>query len=223
MAIALAQHKFTDSNPAGTTQTVTVTSTVAKSVLVVTSAVSANRTVSSVTDGGDTFVQATGAAGNNGTNFVDAWYCLAGSGGKTTITVTYSSSLATSESFVEVWEVTGFKIPAFDLASTNHSNAVANTATGVALTITGAIDFIASAIINTDSITANPKSGNAFTFGGDITSKGSAACSLATSSIGTYTPAWTTSTTTDAFVTTIIAIKELAGLTTRILMTRVGI
>ena len=223
MAIALAQHKFTDSNPAGTTQTVTVTSTVANSVLVVTSAVSANRTVSSVTDGGDTFVQATGAAGNNGNYFVDAWYCLAGSGGKTTITVTYSPSLDTIESFVEVWEVTGFKRPAFDLASTNHSNAVANTATGVALTTTGAIDFIASAIINTDSITANPKSGNAFTFGGDITSETNAACSLATSSIGTYTPAWTTSTTTDVFVTTIIAIKELAGLTTRILMTRVGI
>jgi hypothetical protein len=225
MALTLAQHKFADAG-ASPTQTVTVTSTTAGSLLVVCEGNGSSRTVTGVTDGGDTFTQATSAAGSNGVDFSDAWYCLSGAGGKTSVVVTLSGNAA--ECFVEVFEVTGFSTASFDLANNIAGAASANTATGAAVTTTSTTGFVGAIEYSSNiGISANPKAGNEFTSGGDITGNNNAACSLISSTAASHTPVWTSVQATGAFVSTTVAFKEagggVSGASTRMLLLGVGI
>src|SRR5258708_2666776 len=125
MAITVTQHKTGSGAANANTQACTVTSTgLGKLIVVGVAGSHATDTVSSVTDnstGPPTYVQATSARGVDGTNsWTDVWYALSSKSGATTVTVTFSAT-NTNEKNVEVWEVSGFTTPVFDLAN-NVSN-----------------------------------------------------------------------------------------------------
>jgi hypothetical protein len=72
--------------------------------------------VSSVTDGGDTFVLATNSRPSDG--FVETWYCLSTAGGKTSVTVTANSSV-TMDVAINEYQSAGATW-SFDIAKSNN-------------------------------------------------------------------------------------------------------
>ena len=211
MAITITQHKFTDTSASANTAAVTLTSTGASKLLVVLSANTGARTVTSVTDNKSNSYTQFPSAAINGANSrsLDCWYCAGAISGVTTVTVHYSGSAGTFEKVVEVWEVAGFTSPATDgTASVGTGTCVATTATGASVTTTRTVGFVAAIIVVGGAIAANPASGNEFTSGGDITSNANAACSLISTTAAGHQPVWTDNTSSDAFTTITVAFKE---------------
>lgn len=217
MALSLVQHKVAQTTASQLTVAVTVTSTAVGALLVVCTGNNGTRTVVSVTDnatgGSNTYVQASGAAGTTGVDQTDVWYCLsAAHAGATTVTVTFSGVAGTFNKEAWVFEVSGFTSAAFDLAANvTNGTGVASTDTGASVTTTSTTGFLVGVITTSFTIAANPKAGNEFTSGGDISATSDAACSLISSTATAHQPVWTDGTATASFCSSTAAFKEASG------------
>lgn len=122
MAITVVQHphdqNINNSNDVG----ITVTSTTAGALVIAVLLNKGGRTITGIT--GNTFVQASNAASTrtSGNYGIDIYYCLAGTGGLTTFTGTFSGVAGTYGKGIAIIEVTpnSGNIWAFD--SGNHIN-----------------------------------------------------------------------------------------------------
>jgi hypothetical protein len=209
------QHKVNDSIVAGSTISVTVTSTTIGNLLVVGVAHINNAvTVASVSDnasgGSNTYVQAAGAAAviSTGGNpaATDLWYVLnATNGGATTVTVTLSASDAYRA--IWVWEAHPTTTVVFDAAAHADNQTGSGTDNAGASVTTTAKGFIVSLDAPLNSVVANPKAGNNFTSGGDIAANGPAGASLISTASGTYQAVWTDSASGDKYCSSTAAFK----------------
>lgn len=200
MLITLVQHKHNSASAGSATLTVTVTGVTAGSLLVVGAATSSpgggvNTTVSSITDNGgtpNTYVQTPSAQAADLTRgLTDVWSAKNALSGATTVTVTFSQT--GGEKNIWVWEVSGMDTSSpVDLAVGLNTVTSSASPVGAAVTTTNANDFVVGIILpDAQAITVNPKAGNEFTAGGDITavSEGAGA-SLIAASATTHTPQW---------------------------------
>lgn len=185
--------------------------TTAGTLLVVMPGNAGAKTVSGATNGGDTFVQATGAAGTAvalafGT---DAWYILSGSGGKTAFVATYSGATTASKTgWVFEYSYTG--VCAFDgAAGTTAAAGVANVDSGAPVTTTGTTGVVCSICLTQNAITGI-HSGNEFTIG-DITTNSDASAYLISSTAAVHTPQWDDSGATPVICSTTVAFKASGG------------
>lgn len=213
MAIAVVQHTSNSSVASATTVAVTISATAANSLVVVgCSAWDVTRTVSSVSDGTNTYTQATGAASVGFVaGGVDFWYFLKVGSGITTVTITFSGAAGTFDKQGIVWEVSGFVNAAFNLAGVVQTSGSGTTDTGAS--VTTSLPGFAAGLIGVQttegSIVANPQGGNSFTSGGDITSSLHAAgCSKILSSGGAQQPVWTDGFSSHNFNASTVTFKE---------------
>jgi hypothetical protein len=211
--ITEVQNKYSSSTANATTSTCTVTSTGAGNLLVVGLGSNAARTIVSVSDGTNSFTQATGtqAVNTNNNDNIDIWYLLSSSSGKTTITVTWSGAAGTFQKEIWFWEVSGLTSPTF-LTGSHISSAVGtgNVNTGTSFTTTAPQGFsVGVYLTNSGNVTSNPAPGNPYGAGGVVLSD--AACSLIWSGAGTYTPAWTDAGTSNFCASTVAFISGAAA------------
>lgn len=205
------KHFTSNQATSGSTLAITVPATKANLLVISTGFYDGStvRTVSKVcTDGttcaaGHSFTQLTSAASTDtsSTSGTDIWYCLSCTSGATTVTISYSGAVTTSEGFY--WEVqkgSGASWAADGGAHVNAGTTSGTTSTGAAVTPTGTQDFCVGHIdVSGSGVSANPLSGNAFVYPGttpDFSGTGGAAASLLTTSSSAQTPQWTTSTGT---------------------------
>lgn len=165
------------------------------------------RTVSSVRtgtscSGGTTFTQVPSALAADIPSTLlgtDIWYLASAPSGGTSVIVCYSGATVNSEA--EYWEVEKGGGGTWALDNSGNGAHVANgtvssgTATGASITTTGVQDFCVGHIDSANNVTANPKSGNAYTFYGAGTTftSGGAVASLLTVTDAAQTPAWSIS------------------------------
>jgi IPT/TIG domain len=129
---------------------ITVPSTAAGNLLVVQVALfNGTPQVSSVTDGGDTFVLATNSRPSDGQ--VETWYCLNTAGGKTSVTVTANSSV-TMDVDVNEYQAPGATW-SFDIANSQTRQSATTTPTSPTLTTTGSNDVVVSLITSPAGVT----------------------------------------------------------------------
>lgn len=190
-----ATHYTNSATANGSTLAVTISPTAPIGSLIVVGIVgqSTSVKVSSVKDNGsgtgNTYTQVANARKTNTNAFSDMWVALKTTKTATTVTITLNGSVNTRDA--EVWVVNGFTNPIVDVVgAVGPASPSANTSTGASVTTTTDDEFIAAIINTNNQITQNPKSGNAFTSGGDITGNKDAGASLITSAAGTYTPVW---------------------------------
>ncbi len=132
------------------TGSITVPSTTAGNLLVVQVALfNGTPQVSSVTDGGDTFVLATNSRPSDGQ--VETWYCLNTAGGKTAVTVTANSSV-TMDVDVNEYQAPGATW-SFDIANSQTRQSATTTPTSPTLTTTGSNDLVVSLITSPAGVT----------------------------------------------------------------------
>jgi hypothetical protein len=130
---------------------ITVPSTTAGNLLVVQVALfNGTPQVSSVTDGGDTFVLATNSRPSDGQ--VEIWYCLNTAGGKTSVTVTANSSV-TMDVAVNEYQAPGATW-SFDIANSQTRQSATTTPTSPTLTTTGANDVVVALITSPAAVTS---------------------------------------------------------------------
>jgi hypothetical protein len=221
MAIALVQHKITNSTANTTSIAVTVTSTTGGNPLLVATGNqgSGGRTVTSVTDnkggGSNTYTQATGCAVTDAGEplGLDCWYCLNPGGGVTSVTVVFSGATGTYRKNAEVMEFSGFTTAAFDIGGkTNVASVTGTDNNGPTVSASGSSGAgIACGYSNDGVMTANPKAGNEYSAGGDNPSF-FAFCGLIYSASGNHQPVWTdNSASAHNFASTTALIKESGG------------
>lgn len=215
-AVAVVQHKTGQTNASQVTVPITVTGTAAGNLLVVATGNAGTRTVTKVcTDGttcaaGNSFTHSVGCDSALGTDEAEIWYLTPSTAGVTTITISFSGSSGTFNKEGWAWEVSGFTNPTTDGCQVvNSGTAAASTATGASITTTATAGFVAAVVISSANITVNPKAGNEFTGGGDISATSDAACSLVSASAAAHQPTWTT-TTGATFNSSTGAFKETA-------------
>lgn len=209
--IAVRQHVLKVQSASGTTCPITITSSLAGSVLTISGYSRGSRTITGVTDNqGDTWTQATGAAasGSGGANTADSWYALTPAAGVTLITVQYSGSAGTDKRTCEAWEVAGLSNPSFDTAGNVATTGSGTIDTGPSLTMTGTDGFSWGGTNSSGSTSAFPATGNEYRSGGDLSGDfiGGFA-SLVYSSSGTHQPVATDGGSGSQFVMTAAAIK----------------
>jgi hypothetical protein len=218
-AVTIVQHKANSSSTSASTLTVTIAANSAGSLIVVGAGAGNNttqRTISSVADnatgGSNTYTCDANSQGSSTSGTLKiatkVCYCLsAAHAGATTITITYSGSATYRDAVV--WEVSGFTTAGFDTsAGTTNAVGVGTTDTGASVTTSGASGFVVGFIDTGGWVTVNPKSGNEFTAGGDITSNNSAGCSLISASAAAHQPVWTDGNSAYNFAASTLAIKE---------------
>lgn len=216
MALSVVQHVVARSALSANSVTATVTSTTAGTLLVVGMAQdgSSTNTATGVTDGGDTFTAATGAGTSGGGNSVTShvYYCLSGAGGKTSVVGTFTNT-DTSIKTIEVWEVSGWNTCVFDLAAgTTNGTGVGTDYSGPSVTTTGTTGFVVGVCVSAGmSVTVNPKAGNEFTAGGDISAEGKGFCSLISSTAAAHQPVWTGDSSGISFNASTAAFKDTGG------------
>lgn len=187
-ALVKVQHK-TNTATSGSTVAVTVTALTGGNLVIVGIGGSLSESVSTVGDGGNTYVQVTSAkATEAGGRWTDIYYAVNITGGSTTVTVTYSATSAARKA-AEVWEVSG--------AATSNpldGNGVGTTGvgaggiyTGPSITTTQANTFIAAVARVAGNISGESDATFAFD---DAQGGGGGASSVIVSATGTYTPVW---------------------------------
>lgn len=216
-AIGMVNHTLCKASGSASSIACTVPSTTAGNLLVTDSITGGSATVSTVQEGASAnFGQVAGAAvagsGTFATFNEDVWFVASANGGQTTVTVNFSATSTFRE--VEVWEVSHTAAISVDGTPQNlgggGGTCVGTDCTGAPITTTGAIGFVTGHNgTNAGSTVQNPKTGNAFTSGGDASGDGFV--SLITSGAGTYTPVWTTNTSGDQFTGVTTAFKEAGG------------
>lgn len=200
MAATLRSHTVLDSILNTATCIVTgIGSTLQGSLIVVSAANVAGRTVTGVTDnlGTNVYVRATSAAAvsTTGTLGSDIFYCLSANSGVTSVTITFSGAAGTDNKDGWVDEVTGFTTAAFDLANhVDNQTTAANVDTSAAIVTTSTNGFAMAVCATAGSVTVNPKAGNEFSAGGDIApTTTNAACALISSTAASHQAQWTDS------------------------------
>src|SRR5262249_46117139 len=197
------------------TLTVTIPATsVGQMIVVAMGGNSGTRTITSVTDnptaGTDTFTQVAGARHTTGSSFVDVWVALKTAGsGATTITINYTTNMNRRDAVV--WVVNGFTNAGLDVASgVNNGVQAGGSSTGASVTTTSSTNEFVIGYVNTSgTVTANPKAGNEFTSGGNITGNGDAGASLVTAAAAAHQPVWTDG--GGNFASATVAFKESPG------------
>lgn len=205
--IVQTQNALTTASSA--TATVTVTATTAGNLLVIGTANSDNRTVSSVSDGTTNFTQATGAATNSGgqNGRLDFWYLPSANAGKTTITVTFSGTSTTKQLYF--WEISG-NSTGFQLAAVQGATNIAATESGAAITSTNP-GVVIGLIITSGTITASPAASNTQFTNGTISSNSKSAVEWVLGATGTYTPSWNDSGSGAAYCASSIAFTAIGN------------
>jgi hypothetical protein len=215
VAKTLVQHVLGHSAASASTVDVTVTATTAGNLLVMACANTGTKTVSSVakTDGTSAFSQCTSVAATQSSGLgTDVWYLLSAPSGVTTWRVTFSGS-GNFDKEGYFFEFSGFTTPAFDVGGavtngTGSSNS--DTGASASASTTDGVGVGVIAVVN--SITTNPKTGNAFNAGGDISgATGNAACSIIYTSSGSKQPVWTDSAAAGGFCASTALFKETGG------------
>jgi len=218
-ALTVVQHVLTKQGtgtPSSLAATVSATGAGNLLVAAVTTFNSPAHNPSGVTDGTNSFTQFTGARLTGTGSFAgvvdDVYYLPSSTAGKTTITLNVGTATTFLE--IEVWEVSGWTSTPTEDGSQNlgagGGTCVGTDCTGQQITTTGASGFVvAHNGTNAGSTVQNPKTGNAFTSGGDASGDGFV--SLITTGTGTYTPVWTTTVSGDTFVSETTAFKDGAG------------
>lgn len=213
MALAIQQHVVENETASGTTCPITITSSLAGSILAVAGYNRGSRTITGVTDNkSNTWVQATGAAGSDSGGVVtsDNWYMLTPTAGVTTITVQFSGTAGTDARTCEAWEVIGFNTPVYDTGGhTTSATGSGTTDSGPILTMSGISGFSWAATNSGGSTSAFPKSGNEYMAGGDLSGNfvGGFA-SLIYSASGSHQPVALDGSSGASFLMTAAAIKE---------------
>lgn len=211
MPLSVVQHaEHTDT---GTSVSVTLSGATGAGHLIVASVLSLG-TISGVTDGTTAFTQFPSARKDWTGAFAGVetdWYFLPSSNsGKTSITMNSSSAAFLQ---IQMWEVSGFTSPTTDgvafVGPTTNGGSVTD-CTGAALTTTAAGFLAAHLGLNAGPVSQNPKTGNAFTSGGD-TPGSDGEVSLISSGAGTYTPVWVDATAADSFIGSTVGFKESSG------------
>lgn len=215
MAIVIVQHVGQRvATGAGTTADFTVASTGAGNLLLVSASNgTGNVNVSTaVSDGTTSFTHWASGDFSNAISPAwnqQIWYLPASNAGKTTITVTMTSSGVT-EAFL-FWEVSGFTTPATDVATPTAPLTGTGTAlAGQSITTTGT-GVVVGIVLVQNSVASNPAAGNEFTSGGDVLSSGDAGCSLANSGAGSHQPNWTDSGSNGQYQAVTASWKESAA------------
>jgi hypothetical protein len=203
-------------NPGTNTFALTVTSTTANKLLVVSIILfdAAHRTLSGVSDGTNAFIQFPGASLVTSSGLLDGvthdvWYLppASNSGGKTTITLT--SSGATSFKEMAYWEVDGFTTPSPDgnAATAANKAGVGTTDTGETVTTTSLVGFIVASCGEANAVVTNPKAGNEFTSSGGIEGTDGHVSLISTTATAHF-PEWVSNTSGSTFCTVTAAFKE---------------
>ena len=212
----VVQHKVADSATSAGSISVTVTATGSGNLIVACAGnLSYNEGVQSFADnatgGSNTYLEYVASLGtNNGSANVrsECWYVLGAThAGATSVTASWLQ--ANNYRSIEVWEVSRTS----GTWATDAANSIINgtgsgtTVTGASVTTSGSPSFVVGYILVGDSITVNPKAGNEFTAGGDISSFGAGAVSLITSTAASHTPVWTDNSSGDSFASSTAAFK----------------
>jgi hypothetical protein len=205
------------------TNTITVPATTAGSLLVVAVTNNQGRTISSISDGTNTYLQATNAQAANGNYMSDVWYVPSSAAGITSITVTYSGSVgATIDKDIFYWEVTGFQNATLDGAA-SLASASSGDHTGASVTPTGYGFGVGVMITNSGDIQCpGYGGGNPFLAGGgaDTTTAG---CSSIVNDYAPKAPVfyeWNGGSKT--FASSTVLFKEAAPLLTSYTMNTTG-
>jgi len=145
MALTIVQEKGVfNPNPASTTASITITSTVAGNLLIaLVMDDTIQPTVSGVSGGGgNTFTQVPSArALDGGTHMSDIWYLPNNAGGITTVTATFSAS--SSSHGIWAMEVSGAAtVSPVDIQSVKNNATASTTVTGTSMNTTNAADII---------------------------------------------------------------------------------
>lgn len=208
-AVSIIQHTTGHSASLGLTVTCALTATGASRNIIVGvasgSSGASNLIVSGITDNqGNAYQLAAGSRGTYEYAATEVWHSLGAAGGVTSMTVTFSGNPGLyRECFA--YEVSGTLT--FDTASKVDSGmCVANVCTGASVTTATTTGFVL-AIVATDPIDQNPKTGNEFTSGGDI-GFGGAAASLISGTAATHQPAWHNDRASQHFVSSTAAYRQ---------------
>src|SRR5260221_1950926 len=171
---SLVQHKVGETALNQATVAITVASTSAGNLGVVGAMNTGTLTVTGVADnaagGSSVYTQVPSATFNGTANDKgDVWVCTSLKAGVTTVTITFSiADTSIKDGFF--CEVSGLTSPVTDGVSvlSAQTGAGDSTDTGAAVTTTVTDGFIFAAIVTSNSITQNPKTGNEFTSGGAV-------------------------------------------------------
>ncbi len=173
-------------------------------------------TIASVKDGAlNAFTQFPGAAYSSApTNpdwMGDCWYLYPSVSGQTVITSTFSGPMA-SGSEIFLLEIQGVTAPVRDAVAVQATaqTGVGSDDAGISVTAAGASDGICIGYITVaNSVSTNPKTGNAFTSGGVIDATlGDAVCSLLAPSAAGHQPVWTDAGSGQFYQSMTVAFKE---------------
>jgi hypothetical protein len=212
-AVALLQHATNTSTANSNSVSVTVSATGAGNLLVVGAANDGNNQVTSVSDGTNSFSSVPNSLSKTeGVQSVaEFWFLNTSTAGKTTITVTFNFTGAFTKE-VWFWEVSGYTSPSVDTA--NHLDTATGSGldyAGPAVTTTGSADFVVGLVDMAANVTGNPKTGNEFTTGGDISASSDGGCSLITTTPGQHQPVWTGDSTDQGYNVSVVAFREGAS------------
>lgn len=192
-ALAEVQHKTATTIVSGNTVAVTVTALGSGNLVIVGAMGSGSETITGVSDGSNTYVQATSCrALSVGGRFTDVWYAKNSTSGPTTVTVTFSAT-NTNRREAYVQEVSGADTSApFDNCGTATGTGSDCPGTTSNWNCTGAADTTSAAntyiigIMRTSGVCGNTGAGGGFT--NDDASSAGCAVHRIVSSAATYTP-----------------------------------
>lgn len=210
MAIAIVQHSSIPSNASSVTVALTVTPTAKGNLLVACCGNNGGRVTLGVTDGASDFKPVAGSVSSNvDGRATDVWFLPLSSAGPTTITATFSGAPGTFEKSIFFFEVSGFSSPGVDVAGVVNNGAGSGTdVNGAPVLTTSDQGFIAAIAIVASAIVDNPKTGNEFSSGGDLSTFSDAACSLISATAAAHQPVWTDSVSGVSFASSTAAFKE---------------
>lgn len=214
MSISLI-HKNASADVTGTAQAYAIASTAAGNLLVVTFNFRSGSgdTISSITNGGDTFVSANCRSVQSSGRVQEIWYCLNLSAGKTSLTINQSGVGIITVSAIEYHSTLGLYI--FDVSGATPTNgSVGGTGidTGPTIVTTGASDLVVHYCVT---------SGNWLTANSPFTAQqgdahGNEICDIQGRAAGSVTYTGTEDTTTGFISQGTVAFSEQAGAVTTV-------
>jgi hypothetical protein len=166
-------------------------------------------TIASVTDNaGNVYTEAGGARATDtvANTMADIWYAENSVAGATVVAITPSPSGASGTAVV--WEFSGVEpYTPLDQAAVLNSQSATTTPIGASVVTISPAEVIVS-VANVQGTVTGIKSGNSFS--GDSTASGEGWAHFIASSIGTYAPQWTTS-TSGTFCSSTVSFKAASS------------
>lgn len=193
---SLVQHKVGETALNQATVDITVTSTGAGNIMVVsglnTGTLSITGVADNATGGSSSYSLVSGSVFNGNANDKgEVWWAPLLKAGATTVTITFSAAdTSIKDGFAD--EVSGLVNPAVDaVAILNNQVGAGTTDAGPTVNTSTSDGFALGVVTTSGGIATNPKAGNEFTAGGDIqVTTGNAACSLISTSAAAHQPVW---------------------------------